>query len=268
MTSVFEYINYREYLIAFIESLGARGYGYKGRIALALGVSSSLISQVLKSEKTLTPDQTSDLCDFLGFNDLESDYMHLLVDFDRAGNHRFREKLRRKITGLQKQSQLIGKRVPRHKELNDEQKAIYYSSWLYTGVRNLTALPEMTDVDRISRRLNLQPVVVNRVIRFLLENGLCREENGHLTYGPASTHVDKDSPFVNKHHQNWRFRAIETMERRSDSDLFFSSPMSISTNAALEIKKQIPEFIQAVMKIAGPSPSEAVACLNIDWFEY
>jgi uncharacterized protein (TIGR02147 family) len=268
MLSIFEFTSYRQYLMAWIKSLGSRSYGTKGRIAESLGVSSSLISQVLKGEKTLTPDQTSELCDFLGLNEIESDYLHLLVDLDRAGNHRYREKLLRKIAHLQEQSRRIGKRVPRHKELNDEQRAIYYSSWLYTGIRNLTAVSGFDNVDAIAEYFRLDPPVVNRVIRFLIENGLCREQDGKITYGPASTHVDKDSPFVNKHHQNWRFQAIQHMEARRDEDVFFTSPMSLSREAAEEIRKLLPNFVQSVMKISAPSPSEMAVCLNIDWFEY
>jgi uncharacterized protein (TIGR02147 family) len=268
MLSIFEHINYREYLAAWVSSLGARSHGSKGRIAHALKVSSSLVSQIFKGEKTLTADQTSDLSDHLGLNEIESDYMHLLVDLDRAGSLRYREKLQRKIDHLREQSKRIGKRVPRHKELTDEQRAIYYSSWLYTGIRNLSAIPGLNQADSIAEHLHLDLGVILRVLRFLIENGLCKEENGKITYGPASTHVDKDSPFVNKHHQNWRFQAIQQMEVRRDNDIFFSSPMSLSRGAAQEIHRLLPNLIQEVMKISGPSPSEMVACLNIDWFEY
>ncbi len=268
MLTVFDFSSYRGYLQAWIESQGAAGYGVKGRIADALAISSSLVSQILKGDKTLTPDQTSDLCDYLGLNEIEADYLHLLVDLDRAGNSRYQEKLRKKIAGLQKQSQQIGKRVPRNKELTDEQKAIYYSSWLYTGLRNLTAVPGFHQINALADHLNLEPAVITRVIRFLIENGLCKEEDGKITYGPASTHVDRESPFVNKHHQNWRFQAIQHMERQRNEDIFFTSPMSLSREAYEEIRKLLPTLIQNVMKISGPSPSELVACLNIDWFEY
>jgi uncharacterized protein (TIGR02147 family) len=268
MLSIFEFTNYREYIGAWIGSQGSAGYGVKGRIAEALGVSSSLISQMLKGEKTLTPDQTSDLSDFLGLNEIESDYLHMLVDFDRAASPRYREKLKKKIGVLQQQSRQIGKRVPRNKELTDEQKAIYYSSWLYTGIRNLTAVPDLSLTNAIAEHLHLEAGVVNRIIRFLIENELCKEENGRITYGPASTHVDRESPFVNKHHQNWRFQAIQHMERRRNEDIFFTSPMSLSRAACEEIRTLLPTIIQNVMKISGPSPSEVAACLNIDWFEY
>ncbi len=268
MLNVFEFTNYRQYLESWIESQGAQAYGQKGRIAKALGISSSLMSQVLKSEKTLMPDQTSDLCDYLGLQENEAEYLHLLVEEDRAANPRYKQKLARKRVQLQEQSRKIGKRVPRNKELTDEQRAIYYSNWLYTGIRNLTAVPGMDHAQILADHLGLEPQIVQKVLRFLLENGLCVEENGRITYGPASTHTDKDSPYVNKHHQNWRLRGLHNMELRREEDLFFTSPMSLSHEATEEIRKLIPTFIQSVMKISSPSPSETVACLNIDWFRY
>jgi uncharacterized protein (TIGR02147 family) len=268
MLAVFEFTNYREYLASWIVSRGDHSYGLKGRIAEVLGISSSLLSQILKGDKSLTPDQSSDLCDYLGLNELESDYFHLLVEKDRAGNPRYKEKIERKIRLLQQQSQKIGKRVLRNKELSDEQKAVYYSSWLYTGIRNMVAVPQLQKLEAIAEHLRCEPQLVAKILRFLLENGLCVEEQGKVTYGPASIHVDKESPFVNKHHQNWRFQAINKMEAKKDEDVFFTSPMSLSVETAEEIRKLIPTFIQTVVKMVGPSPSEKVMCLNIDWFEF
>lgn len=268
MLSIFEFINYRKYLAAWIEARGDLSYGQKGKIAVALGVSSSLISQVLKGEKSLTSDQTFELATYMGLTEGESDYLHILVEQDRAGNHRYRERLDRKIKAAQEHSKKIGSRVPRDQELSDKQKSIYYSSWLYTGIRNLSAISENQDSEAIAAALNLDRVVVVRVLRFLIENGLCKEEKGRITYGPASIHVDKESPFVNKHHQNWRIQALQKMELKKDEDLFFTSPMSLSFEAAEEIRRLLPAVIQNIMKIVGPSPSERTACLNIDWFKF
>jgi uncharacterized protein (TIGR02147 family) len=268
MLSIFEFRNYRNYLAAWIEAQGARSYGLKGKMAASLSVSSSLVSQILSGDKGLTPDQAASAAEFIGLSEIEGDYLHLLVDHDRASLPLLRQRLERKITALQAQSQQLGKRVPRSKELTDAQKAIYYSSWLYTGIRNLTAVAGFSNVDAIATHLHLDAVLVAKVLRFLIENGLCKEENSQFTYATASTHVDHDSPFVNKHHQNWRFQAIQKMESRKAEDLFFTSPMSLSRQAASEIRILLPTVVQAVMKISGPSTSETTSCLNIDWFSY
>ncbi len=268
MLNIFEFNSYSIYLNSWITSQGRAGYGIKGRMGKALEVSSTFISLMLKWEKLLTPDQASEMCDFLGLSDLESEYLHLLAEHERAGKIRYKEKIKKKIFALKEQANKIGRRVHRHKELTDEQKAIYYSTWLYTGIRNLSAVPEYNHSNDIAKKLNLDPSLVNKVVKFLIENELCEEKDGKISYGPASLHVDKDSPFVNKHHQNWRLQGIQKMENRRDRDLFFTSPMSVSKETAAQIQKMIPQFIQEVMKIVGPSPSEITTCLNIDWYEY
>ncbi len=268
MTSIYEYWNYREYLQGWLENQRTRRHGLKGQIAAALGISSSLISQILKGEKSLTSDQASDLADFLGLNQMESDYLHLLVEFDRAGNPRYREKIKLKIQSTQLKSQQIGNRVPRDKELSAEQKTVYYSSWLYSGVRNLTAVPGFGQIRNLAEYLDCEPRVISQIIQFLLENGLCREQDGKITYGPSSTHVDKNSPFVNQHHQNWRQKGIEQMHKRREDDFFFTSPLSLSMEAEKQIRMLLLSTIQSALKISGPSPSETVACLNVDFFRY
>jgi uncharacterized protein (TIGR02147 family) len=268
MRSVFEFLNYREYLHFWIDSQGAKAHGARGRMAKALAVSSTLISLILKGEKSLTPDQASDLTDHLVLTDLEAEYFQVLVDLDRAASVRYREKLEKRRARLEQQSRKIANRIPTFKELSDEQKAIFYSSWIFSGIRNLTATSAGSDVRALSERLGLEIQVVIRAVQFLLQHGLCREENGRLTYGPAALHVSKESPFVNKHHQNWRLQAIHNMEKQKAGDLFFTSPMSLSHAAAEEVGKLLPTMIQNVLKITGPSDSERVACLNIDWFQY
>ncbi len=268
MLSIFEYTNYRKYLSAWIESHGEGAYGLKGKIAKALGISSSLMSQMQKGERSLTSEQSFDLAKFIGLSDLETDFFHLLVEFDKSGNHRHKESLLRKIKSMQEQSKKIGTRVPRTRELTDEQKAIFYSSWLYSGITNLSALDSFNDVQSIADHLKIEARSVQKALRFLFEIGMCKELNAKITNGTTAIHIDRESPFVNKHHQNWRIKSISQMESRNDSDIFFTSPMSLSIAASEEIKNMIVNFIQAVMKISGPSASEKVSCLNIDWFDY
>lgn len=58
------------------------------------------------------------------------------------------------------------------------------------------------------------------------------------------------------------------MELRRDEDLFFTQPMALSHAAAEKMRLMIPGIIEELHSIAGPSESETVRCINIDWFEY
>lgn len=268
MISIFDFSDYRVFLRQWIEDRGDKARGSQGQLAKACGVSSTMMSLILRGEKNLSIEQTAELADFLGLNDRESDYLFLLVDLGRAGTFKLQQRLKKRIHEHQQQARKISNRIKKDIELSDEIKAIYYSSWIYTGIRNLTALEEFHDVASIAERLHLPTTVVNKALEFLFEHGLCRHDGRRITYGPAIVHVSADSPFVIKHHQNWRLRGFNQMDLASESNLYFTGPMSLSQEAAEEVRRLLPNFIDQIMKIAGPSKSEKVHCLNIDWFEF
>lgn len=265
MISIYDFTDYRAYLNAWIESQKSSNKGLQGKLASAAGVSSSLISFILKGEKHLSLEQAAEIAEFVGLTEKEVEYFYLLVEYGRAGSVKLQKQLKRRI---EEQSKMLANRVPQNVDLSDEIKAIYYSSWMYSGVRNLTALPGNHDIQSIAKRLALSPITIGAVLDFLLQNGLCKLVDGKLTYGPKRTHVGADSPFVVKHHQNWRLRGLQIMEERKESNMFFTSPMSLSKEAAKEVHHLLPKVVEQVMGIAGPSDSEAVYCFNLDWFEY
>jgi uncharacterized protein (TIGR02147 family) len=265
MISIYDYTDYRDFLNAWIEGQKGKAKGLQGKLAVAAGVSSSLISFILKGEKHLSLEQAAEISEFLGLTEKETEYFYLLVECGRAGSVKLQKQLMKRI---EEQRKLLANRIARNTNLSDEVKAIYYSNWAYSGIRNLTATPGAHDVQSIAARLGLAPHVVGTILDFLLQNALCRVVDGNLTYGPQRTHVPADSPFVLKHHQNWRLRGFQAMEERKSSNIFFTSPMSLSVEAAKEIQQYLPKVVEQVMAISGPSDSEVVGCFNLDWFGY
>lgn len=266
--SIYDFLNYREFLRYWIDHYPDGSWGLLGKMAEALGVSPSMISLVLKGDKTLTPEQSMAMCEFMLLNEKETDYFFLLVDFDRAGLHTLKKRIEKKIKESRQAANQLKNRIKTDKELSDEAKAQYYSHWYYTGIRNLIAIDGVNTIQQIAQRTQLPPHLVSKVVEFMLENNLCKKEKDKLTYNFAHTHLDANSPFVSRHHQNWRQYAFSKMDANLHEDLFFTSPMSLSVEAAKEIRRLLPNLIENVKKIAGPSDSETTYCLNIDWFEF
>ena len=266
MLSAFDHDDYREYLRAWIKSKDERGA--QQRLAEAMQVSSSLVSLILKREKELTLEQAHQFAEWIGMNERECDYWLLLVEYARAGTHALKARHARKLKELREQSKKISNRVPKDLELDEVAKSIFYSNWLYSGIRNLAAIPEYSDVPSIAARLQLPNSVVARVLEFLIQHGLCVEKDGKITYGPSLTHLAADSPLVDRHHQNWRLRGFEQMSHKREDDLFYTCPMSLSEKDAVKIRAMLPTLVEQILKIVKPSPSEKVYCINIDWFEW
>lgn len=266
--NIFDYSNYLEYLKKWIDEQPGKGHGVKGKIAKELGVSSTLVSFIFSGKKVMTLEQASDFADFVGLTEKEANYFILLVEVERAGHHRLKNRLLERVKLEQKEGQRIRSRVKRDQNLSAEDYATYYSSWIHTGVRNLAGLKDFNNVDQIATRLNLSPVIVNQAIQFMLSLGLLKQGESGLDVGSTYTYVDDDSPFVNKHRQNWRLKGLQVMDLKKRQNLFYTSPMSLSAQDAEKIRQNLLNVIVNAVETMRPSPSEVVRCLNIDWFEY
>lgn len=265
MKSVYEFRDYRQFLRSWIEDKSKEIRGAQSRLANAAGVSSTLISRILSGEKQLSSEQATEIAEYVGLNDNETRYFILLVEIGRAGSHKLKKILNEEAKSI---SEKISVRISNSTKVSDEIKAVYYSSWIYAAIRNLLATPGPHDVNSIAERLGLPKKTVANAVEFLLQSNLCSKDSKGLHHLASKTHLDADSPFITNHHRNWRQKAIEKMEERNSSDLFFSSPMSLSKETVSELRKHLPNLISEVMKQVEPSPSEVTYCFNLDFFGY
>ncbi len=267
MISIFEFSNYRVFIKKRFLEMPKKGYGQAHKLAIYLSVHTTLISQVLKGLKTFTLEQASMTCDFLGLTELESEFFLLLVQIDRAGNEPLRKILRRQIDEMKKKSSELANRLHAERKLSEEKRAIFYSDWTYSAVRQMTAIKGFQNLDPIADYLNLSKKQTKVIIDFLLNAGLCKEEKGKLLVGPSTTHLEASSPWVRVHHTNWRQKALQEMSDEESAKLHYTAPMTLSKDDALKIREMIVQFLEQVDKVIDPSPSEELRCLNIDWFK-
>ncbi len=266
--NVFEYKDYKKFVQEWLKEHPKGGRGQLKKMADHLRVSTTLLSQVFKGEKHLSLETAADVAEYLGLSEKESEYFLLLIEHQRAGSFKLKKILEKKLAREQQAGSQLQNRLHQDRQLSEEEKMRFYSSWMYSAVRILSALPDMSNAKKISERLNIPLGIINNVVQFLLEKNLCRIENNRLTYGDYRTHIGKDSPYVIKHHQNWRIKGFQNMELRRDEDLFFTQPMAMSREASEKIRLLLPGIIEQINAISGPSDSEVVRCFNLDWFEY
>lgn len=265
--NIYEFTDYKGFVRAWIAGLPKSGRGELRRIALRLNVSTTMVSQVFNGEKHLSLELASELADYLNLNDLETEYFFLLIDFGRAGSFGLQQRLKRRIEVRRQDAKRLATRLSKDVELSEATKAVFYSSWLFSGVRNLAAL-ENADVEKISAHLKLTRNQVQKVLDFLLREGLVTQKAGRLNVGARRTHLAADSPLVTKHHQNWRLQGFQKMVFSESKNLFYTGPMTLSHEVAAKVREELPAFIDKINKWVIPSPSETAHCLNIDWFEF
>ncbi len=266
--TIYEFDNYKKFIKKWIFLQPKAGRGLYRKMAMQVGVSTTLISQIFNGDKELQLELASDLADFIGLSESETQFFFLLVEYQRAGHMRLKKKIKTKIDQERERAQDLRAKLKKDVALPEVVRSVYYSHWLYTGIRNLSAVEDFRSLDAIAKHLQLPHEEVRRVIDFLVQHGLCVLESGKLSVGPQRTHLESDSPHVSRHHQNWRLQGFQKMLKQDEKNLFYTGPMSLSDADAAKIRQEIPQFIQRIQEIVHPSPSETVRCLNVDWFSW
>lgn len=267
--NIYDFDDYRTYLKEWLEAQPKAGRGILRSWSQKFSVHPSLLSQVLSGKRLLTLELGDQLGDELGFAENEAAFFQLLVLQEHAGTKKLRDKFRKRILDARARSKKISERVRADIELSEEAKGVFYSNWMYAGIWNLTAIPGFRAVDALAARLQLPRALVAAGIEFLVNEGLCRiGDDGAIEVGPRTTYVPAGSPLVERHHQNWRLHGFTKMKLKREEDLFLTVPMSLSVADATKLRALLPSWIQEVAKIIGPSESQTVRCLNLDFFEY
>lgn len=258
---LFAMSDYRTYIEAWAR---AKGRGEYRRISLALNMHTTLVSQVLNAKKCLTEEQATKLCDYMRLNPLETDYFLKLVQIERAGSDQLKIIFNRHLKQIRNQANEISNRVPESKELTEQDRAIFYSSWHYSMIRLLTMIKGKQTAEEISIHLGVPISRVQEVLSFLASRGLCRLVNGRYVRTEQNTHVEARSPLAVRHHQNWRSKSLELHEKMSSDDLAFTAPISIAKKDIQKIRKVLLEAISEISTVVEESPSEEVVYLGID----
>ncbi|MGZ3744765.1 MAG: TIGR02147 family protein [Pseudobdellovibrionaceae bacterium] len=266
--SIYQFDDYKDFFNQWVESLPKQGHGEYRRVALALNVSTTMISQVFKGDKELSLELACELCEYLNLAEEEVDYFLLMVEHRRAGSLKLQKRLHKQIKERKEKAQKLENRLKKETEMSEEQRAIFYSSWIYSGVRILASCDNFNDAAVIGQRLNLPRNQVQKILDFLLLHGLLVQKKGDLQLGPTKTFIGASNLLTVKHHQNWRLQAFNRMVQDDSRNLFYTGPMSLSPEVAEIIRQEISNLLDHIYKVVPPSASETTRCLNIDWFEF
>jgi len=216
-----------------------------------------------------TLEQANRFCKYLGLTDLETEYFMTSVQRERAGTPDLQEYFDCQLSRIRSHASNLAQRIRSETKLVPEDNALFYSSWQYSAIRLATSIPELASLDKLSERFQLSRERVREILDFLLRTGLCKEgEQGRLAMGPQRTHLSANSPLIQRHHSNWRLKAMERHERISERELAFSCPVSISAQDQIKIREKFMQVIEEFYAgVKASQPEEKLCCFNLDWVE-
>lgn len=261
---IFKYEDYRLFLRDSLALFPKKGHGQVLKIAQYLQVHPTLVSQVLNGDRDFSTEQTLRLCSYLGLPTLESDFLILMVQHERAGTTDLKKYYLNKLAELKKSSLKIVNRLQDHRVLTEQEKSIFYSSWLYMAVWLYTSIADGVSVDDIANRFILPRAKIMEVLTFLKNAQLCAENEGRYQMLSQQLHLEYGSVYLARHHSQWRIKSLQRMEDITEQELMFTSPISISRKDFMKIREELVRLIKSTSQIIKDSPAEDVACLNLE----
>ncbi len=266
--NIFDFKSYREFINAWIALKPNKGRGVAKKIAESLGVSTVLMSQILKGARSLQLDHAYGIAEFINLAIDEKDYFLLLVQYENAGNYKYKTHLENKIKKISKEKNKLSNKVVKSIKLSEQDNAKFYSHWHYSALRLASDVKELNTLDSMCKRFDISETIAKDILNFLVEKGLCKNEGGLYKLGANSTHLERESPWIFSRQLQWRQKSIQMMEKKREEDLFYTAPMVLSIKDSKLIRKLLIESISEIVNQVQESPSEELMCLNIDWFKF
>lgn len=264
-TDVFTFKDYKKFIQAV---LNEREDLNRSSIARELQVQSAYISQVLNGSAHLSMEQGYRLTETFSLGVAEKEFFMCLLQYNRAGSRDLEVFYKQKLQELLETHLNLTKRLKNSPTLSEEDRSVYYSSWIYGAVHMATLVPELNNVPRIAAYLELPVSRVQSVIDFLLRTGLVKHERGNYKAGPTRLHLGSDSIYLAQMHHNYRQMAIERIQRIKEENiskhLMYSSIAVISQEDFYVIKDILLKSIQDSRDVILPSKEEILCLMNVD----
>lgn len=265
--NIFEFINYKTYLIEKIHSLPSKGRGIKLKMAEFLNCQNTFVSQVLKADAHFSFEQAIKLNQFFEHDKDEAKYFINLLHFSRASSDELKQFYQEELNELILKNSDLKKRTNIKNSLKEKDQNIYYSSWHYSAVHILVTIKSFRSTEAIAKKLNLTKDKTNEILHFLTGTGLLTKDGNYYTTGTARLHLSKDSSHIQKHHTNWRIRAINSIDMNLPGDLHFSNVVSMGEKDIVKIRELFIKTIAEAREIIKNSPEEKLQSICVDFFE-
>ena len=263
--SVFDCEDYRSYLLSRLGAAGKRT-GLRSQACAELGCHSTYLSQVLCGKTEISLEYAEAFNKFFRHSADEGNFFLLLLLRDRAGSTSLKERFQKQIEDIRKSRSTLKKRLVDSGDVSISDQNQFYGTWLYGALHILVTLPHLKTKPQLAEALGVSEAKASQAIDFLERIGLLVTTKSGYQIGTRHVHLNADSLLIAKHHTNWRFHAIQSLESASSDDLHYSGAVSLSKVAALTIRENLLRAFQENMRLVRDAKEEVAYVYNFDFY--
>jgi uncharacterized protein (TIGR02147 family) len=266
--SVFEFLDYRDYLKAHYQVTKAQRPSYSFRLFSKLAGlrSPNFLKLVMEGQRNLSADSVTRFSSAMGHDATEAEFFADLVAFNQA------ESLADKNRAFER---IAASRRFRNARRIDGDLFAYLSRWYNPAIRELAARSDFNEDPRwIASQLQprISPAEAAEALQLLLSLGLLvrDQHSGGIVRGEPTLTTEHEvrSLGAKAFHRQMIERAAESMETvpRELRDLA-ALTVCISPKTAALVKQRIHQFQEAIAELCdADGEGEVVYQLNLQWF--
>lgn len=237
-------------------------------MANACRVQKTYLSRVFNGDAHLNDDQLYLACEYLGFNEDETNYVSLLHQFERSVVVKKKDRLKKQILRI-RANKLATENHLRAKptQAESELMARYYLDpnlqlvHMFLGIARYRKQPDL-----IRDQLKISEEDFQSTLSTLQQMDLVSLENGSYQVKNEHLHLSQQSPIFSAYRKLLRLKAMERIDQLTSSDsytfsVFFTA--SEDTKTMLQ-KKMLALLEQAEQEVREISEPEHVYQMNFD----
>lgn len=266
MANLFEFDSYKAFIKHKIEENRGAIRGYQSKMADACQCQKAYFSRVLNSNTHLNSEQGHRLVEFWKLGDMEMEYFHSLIEYERAQSDSLRRYLKSRLKSIRDQANDLKSRY-RAKTLDEDQsQKLYYSTWLMAAVHVITSIPDFSDPVKIANHFSVTLSEVLDCLEKLESMGLVKKTIHGWRAEKSPIHLSSTSPWNSLHHATWRSKAMLDAQKINRESLHYTVVQSHSKEDYQRIRELLVSSIDKKRKIVDQSEEQVLSCLCIDLF--
>lgn len=265
--SVFEYQDYKKFILQWMERAPNQGRGLRKLLAEAIQCQTPFITHVLAGDYQFSLEQAEASARWMGLSDNETEFFVLLVVRQRAGTKSLENLINKQISQRREAETVLKKRLKISEKMSAIDQMTYYSNWHFAAIHMACLIPQLQTIEALQRYFNLSLPQIVSTLEFLTEHGLIEEHRSRFRVLKPVLHLERESPLMAQHHTQWRLKAVDAFQRRRSGDLFYSGVISLSKDDYEWVRERLSALLEEVIDRVKDSKDESLACLNLDWFE-
>lgn len=264
---IFMYKEYRSYLNDILLKRAKIEKGQKLKLANSIRCNPAYLTRILDGRTDLSLEQSQSVNEFLSHTNIESRFFLNLVLMERSATRALKAYFLEELNKIKKERLILKNRIQPNRELSETDQARYYSSWHFAAIHMAVSIGNLRSKEQLAQALKLPAESINEAIEFLLNIGVLKQSENKYSIGETHIFLSKGSPFITKHHTNWRIKAIQALDYKLEENFHYSGVITCSINDLPTIKEVLIRAVKEIREIVKDSPEESLCAYTLDLFK-